>query len=90
MATRLRNCVECPKCQTRYLAGFSPYSNGSYLKPFVARFQKEWTLSCACGAASRWSWDELRLYLISTEAYVRGYGSPEEVLPAGERMQLWR
>ena len=33
MTPRIRHCVECPKCHTRYLVGFSPYRNGSYLMP---------------------------------------------------------
>jgi len=31
MSIRIRRCLECPKCHTRYLLGFSPYSNGSYV-----------------------------------------------------------
>lgn len=30
---RVRYCVECPKCRTRYLPSSSPYRNGSYLIP---------------------------------------------------------
>jgi hypothetical protein len=31
MIPRIRHCVECPKCGTRYLLGHSQYGNGSYL-----------------------------------------------------------
>jgi len=31
MTRRIRHCIECPKCRTRYLVGYSPYRNGSYL-----------------------------------------------------------
>lgn len=90
MNRRIRHCFECPQCLTRYLVGFSPYPNGTYLTPLVARFLEEWTLHCSCGAASRWNWDELALYVVSGDAYSRGYGSPEEVPPAGERLRVWR
>jgi len=33
MGYRIRHCVECPKCLTRYLVACSPYRNGSYLVP---------------------------------------------------------
>jgi hypothetical protein len=78
-----RHCVECPKCLTRYLPGFSPYRNGSYLMP-AEGFAEEWTLYCACGRppiSSRWSCSDLKLYAVSTQAHVRGYGPPEEVVP---------
>jgi hypothetical protein len=35
---RVRHCVECPKCHTRYLPGFTPYRNGSYLIPLTKGF----------------------------------------------------
>jgi hypothetical protein len=88
MALRIRHCVECPKCSTRYLVGFSPYPNGSCLRIFATRFDEEWTLSCSCGAPSKWIWNELKLYVVSPQAHDRGYGSPEEVVPAGERLRL--
>ncbi|HZD09509.1 MAG TPA: hypothetical protein VE176_14735, partial [Candidatus Limnocylindrales bacterium] len=42
---RIRHCVECPKCLTRYLIAFSPYSNGSYLVPTVYGSSEEYILS---------------------------------------------
>ena len=84
MASRVRHCVECPKCLTRYLPGFSPYRNGSYLIPLAEGFADEWTLYCACGRppiSSRWSWSDLKLYAVSNQAHDRGYGPPEEIVP---------
>src|ERR1700683_1004121 len=68
MASRVRHCVECPKCLTRYLPGFSPYRNGPYLLPLAEGFADEWTLYCACGRppiSSRWSWSDLERYAVS-------------------------
>jgi len=31
LSERIRHCVECPKCLTRHLIGFSPYGNRPYL-----------------------------------------------------------
>ena len=82
MTPRFRHCVECPKCLTRYLVGFSPYRNGSYLIPVAAICPEEWTLYCACGkppVSSRWNWSELKTYVVSDQAHERGYGSSEEI-----------
>lgn len=84
MASRVRHCVECPKCLTRYLPGSSPYRNGSYLMPLAEGFADEWRLYCTCGRppiSSRWSWSDLKLYAVSNQAYDRGYGPPEEIVP---------
>ena len=83
MGARVRHCVECPKCLTRYLVGFSPYRNGSYLVPVARGAWEEWTLYCACGSphhSSRWSGAELKQYAVSQGAHVRGYGAPEEIV----------
>jgi hypothetical protein len=83
MTACVRHCVECPKCLTRYLVGFSPYRNGSYLAPLAKGLWEEWTLYCSCGlpsVSSRWRWTELRPYFVSKQAHVRGYGSPEEIV----------
>jgi len=84
MSFRIRHCVECPKCCTRYLIGFSPYRNGSFLVSFVAGSLEEYTLFCSCGRPaihSRWRWSELKTYAVSNRAYDRGYGPPEEIVP---------
>ena len=83
MAWRVRHCVECPKCLTRYLIGFSPYRNGSYLMPVARGCFTEWMLYCSCGSppkSSRWSWDELCPYEVSSTAHQRGYGPPAEIV----------
>ena len=83
MSGRVRHCVECPKCFTRYLIGFSPYRNGSYLVPDGGNAWEVWTLYCACRsphAASRWSGDELKAYEVSHFAHLRGYGPPDEIV----------
>jgi hypothetical protein len=83
MAWRVRHCVECPRCCTRYLIGFSPYRNGSYLLPVAQGSSTEWMLYCACGSparTSRWSSDELVRYEVSSGAHLRGYGAPDEII----------
>lgn len=84
MAYRVRHCVECPKCQTRYLLGYSPFRNGSFLVPMVQGFADGWTLYCSCAAPhvrSRWDWNELKQYVLSSQAHERGFGPPEEIIP---------
>jgi hypothetical protein len=91
MAPRLRHCVECPKCRTRYLVSCSPYRNGSLLMPLARGFANEWTLYCSCGSPhvpSRWNSNELRRYAVQTEAFERGYGPPEEVVPLNGKSRL--
>ena len=91
MTAHIRHCVECPKCHTRYLLGFSPYRNGSYLMPLGAGFSREWTLYCSCGrppVSSQWSCNELNLYALSNQAHDRGYGSPEEIVPIREKSRF--
>jgi hypothetical protein len=83
MNHRVRHCVECPQCRTRYLVGFSPYRNGSYLLPVVPKISVEWILYCACAelpVRSRWSGQELHPYAVSRPAYHRGYGSCDEIV----------
>ena len=87
MATRVRHCIECPKCLTRYLPSFSPYRNGSYLMS-LSESADEWTLYCACGRphiSSRWSWSDLKQYAVSNQAHDRGYGPPEEIVPVDKK-----
>lgn len=83
MSWRVRHCVECPKCRTRYLIGFSPYRNGSYLAPISEGSWTDWTLYCSCGTPhcpSRWNWEDLKPYEVSNTAHLRGYGPPEEII----------
>jgi len=91
MASRIRHCVECPKCLTRYLPGFSPYRNGSYLLSLAEGFADEWTLYCVCGrpaVCSRWSWSDLKLYAVSNRAHDRGYGPPEDIVPVDKKSRF--
>lgn len=82
MTPPIRHCVECPKCHTRYLVGFSSYRKGSYLLPVAAGFSEEWILYCSSGRPpSRWHGNELKLYEVSNQAHNRGHGPPEEVVP---------
>src|SRR5262245_34457110 len=84
MSPRIRYCVECPTCRTRYLIGFSPYSIGSNIVPFRAGLWEEGALYCTCCRPAiqiRWNWRELRPYVVSNRAYARGYGPPEEIVP---------
>jgi len=88
MAHRIRHCVECPKCLTQYLIGFSPYRNRSYLVPSVLGSLDRYTLYCSCRmpyAVSRWN--QVRACEVSNAAYTRGYGAPEEVAPVNH--QAW-
>src|SRR5438309_12043603 len=93
MTWRVRHCVECPKCRMRYLIGFSPYRNGSYLVPIARGSNQEWILYCSCGSpprCSRWTWDELQPYDVSSGAHVRGYGPPEEIVRAEREQSIRR
>jgi len=91
MTARIRHCVECPKCRTRYLPGRSPYQNGSFLLPLVEGFTEEWTLYCSCGSpaiSSQWSWRDLQQYAIPGPAYHRGYGAPDEIVLLSHKWRL--
>jgi hypothetical protein len=83
MSCRIRHCISCPHCFTRYLIGFSPYANGSYLLSPSAGSLEEYALYCSCRqfpVPSRWKGNEIRTCEVSNSAYRRGYGSPEEVM----------
>jgi hypothetical protein len=88
MANRIRHCVECPKCLTQYLIGFSPYRNRSYLVPSVVGSLDRYTLYCSCRMPYAVSgWNQVRACQVSNAAYARGYGTPEEVAPVND--QTW-
>ena len=91
MPSRVRHCVECPKCLTRYLVGFSPYTNGSYLRPLSQGLWEEWILYCTCRlphASSRWNWKELKLCEVSYQAHQSGYGAPDEIVVISQASSL--
>lgn len=102
MPVRIRHCVECPKCLTRYLIASSPFRNGSYVIPAAPYLSKDYTLSddyilfCACGNprfASRWHGSAFKSCKVSKAAYQRGYGTWEEIVPVQSDQQgtrfLW-
>lgn len=91
MSPRIRHCVECPRCHTRYLIGFSPYGNGSYLLSDRNEHSGEYTLYCSCGRPpniSRWTSSGLKNYVVSNRAHDRGYGSPKEIMPVGNMRKV--
>ena len=91
MSVRIRHCVECPRCRTRYLAAASPYPNGSYLESTFVGSLEEYTLYCVCARPHvmvRGQWDELHAYVVSRSAHERGYGTAEEVVPARNSKSL--
>jgi hypothetical protein len=84
MAARIRHCVGCPRCHTLYVIALSPYTNGSYLLPDGVSCCEEYALYCSCRGSSfpsRWRWSEIKTFRVSTAAYQRGYGAPDEILP---------
>jgi hypothetical protein len=88
----IRHCVECPKCSTRYVVGFSPYANGAFLLQTHAGSPEEYILYCSCGSppvCSRWKEGQLATYAVCKTAHNRGYGSRKEILrqssPAADR-----
>jgi hypothetical protein len=79
---RVRHCVECPICHTRYLIAFNPYRNGAYLIPSVEGRRDEYILYCGCGsnaAGSPWKGREVKACEVSKAAYDRGYGTADEI-----------
>jgi hypothetical protein len=83
MSRRIRSCVECPKCRTRYLIGSSPYPNGSYIVAHPPAAADLLRLYCACDnslSAHAFKFSELKMYSVSDWAEGRGYGSPEEIV----------
>lgn len=82
MPERIRHCVECPSCRMRYLLATTRYANGAYVMVQSDNHLEEYILYCSCShpaAISRWSWSQLKTYIVSAAAHARGYGSPKEV-----------
>ena len=79
MPSRIRHCVECLKCRTRYVSGFSPYDNGSYIVFSQPGRVDLLTLYCSCGHSYLFKRSELQTYAVLESAYVRGYGSPDQI-----------
>lgn len=88
MPYRLHRCVECPKCHTRYIIGANPYGNGSYIVSHPTGESDLRRLFCACRGPDYQEFKiiELQAYAVPRDVYVRGYGSPDEiVLPGHEQ-----
>ena len=93
MSPFFRHCVECPKCSTRYLIAFTPYNNGSYLMRTVFASSEEYVLYCSCRRPAvpiRWQWSEIRRYSVSKAAHDRGFGTPQEIVPADNLQRIER
>lgn len=86
MPRRIRHCLECQQCRTRYLVGFSPYDNGAVLLQQWDGSCERYTLLCSCGepfTISRSTENKLKKCRVAIHAYHRGYGSPEEIVWLG-------
>ena len=80
---RIRHCVECPSCRTRYLLSFSPYRNGSRLVTEVPGAWDDYVLYCSCSPgsmASRIRSHDVKRCDVTREAYCRGYGTAKEIV----------
>jgi hypothetical protein len=90
MPVHIRRCVECPKCSTRYLIGFSPYPNGACLVSTALGSCEEYTLYCSCRrppALSQWNWSEMKPYAVTKAAHDRGYGNGQEIVAVEDRQR---
>lgn len=86
MSHRIRHCVECPECRTRYVIGFSPYDNGTCLLIRREGNSERYTLLCSCGepfSITRLHEKALIRCVVLTCAYQRRYGSSDEIAPLG-------
>ena len=82
--SRVRHCIECPKCLTRYVVSRTPYANGAYVIPAVEGSRDEYILYCSCDSRSvrcLWKSSEVMLCHVMTAAYDRGYGTAREITP---------
>jgi hypothetical protein len=90
--SRIRHCVECPNCLTRYLISFNPYSNGAYLRPVVNGCCDEYILYCSCRrgtGVSSWRANEVMPCKVSNAAFNRGYGTSAEIRPVPKSRESW-
>jgi len=84
MGVLIRRCVECLRCRTRYLVGFSPYWNGARLVPTNAGSFDAYTLYCSCSGTSTpnvWTWRDMKLCTVAKPAHTRGFGTFDEIVP---------
>jgi hypothetical protein len=90
MRSRVRHCIPCPHCRTRYLIGFSPYANGAYVVFTRVGCLEECLLYCPCrrfALPSRWGSSDIRTCKVSKSVYRRGFGSSEEVIFADQQAE---
>ena len=91
--SRVRHCVACPRCLTRYVISLSPYDNGAYVIPAVEGGGDEYILYCSCRSPSvpcRWKASEVMLCYVLKTAYVRGHGTAREITPVDPcRRERW-
>ena len=83
MSSRIRSCVECPNCHTRYLIGFSSHSNGSYIVSHPQRAAVMHRLYSTCSNSPSpyaFKFSKLKMYDISDWADRHACGSPEEIV----------
>lgn len=89
MSHRVRHCVECPRCHTWYIIGFSPYKNGAHLVRTGEGISEQYTLYCLCDGAAlpnSWRWREIKTCEVTKLAHHRGYGSRDEIWPLTRRL----
>ena len=87
MRALIRRCVECSRCRTRYLVGFSPYWNGAYLVPTRTGSFDAYTLYCSCSrplTPTVWKSSDMKAFAVAKPAYSRGYGTFDEIVPLQE------
>lgn len=80
--SRIRHCLECPNCRTLYLISRSPYRNGGWIDFTLHGLGEAYILYCSCRSMGiRLKAKEVLICEVSKEAYERGFGSREEVVP---------
>ena len=82
--SRVRHCIECPKCLIRYVISRTPYGNGAYVIPAIKDSGDEYIRYCSCSGRSfrsRSRSGEVMLCYVLKPAYERGYGTAREISP---------
>ncbi len=87
---RVRHCLQCPKCLTRYVISLTPYRNGAYVIPAVSAGCEEYVLYCCCSHPSvpcRYRSNDVMLCHVAKAAYDRGYGTEREITAVDRRLR---
>jgi hypothetical protein len=89
--SRIRHCLECNRCGTRYLISRSPYGNGAWITFTANRIGEGYVLHCSCrGIAMPRNDSEVLICEVSKVAYERGFGTEKEIVPiAKESREEW-